>query len=524
MNKFFLSGIKLRYIIFPLIIFNVFLASRWVSDGNIFFHTDIARDFLLMEDIVENKHPTLIGPRSGAIPGLFHGPLWLYLNLPSFMIGNGDPVIVGWFWVMIYILSILITYYVGKKLFGAEEGLLSALLLSSVTVLNVRTLFNPYGALILAPLYFYLFTLYLKNKSIKTLFTALFVLGLIIQFQMAFGVPILILSTVYLIYWIIKMKTVSHLSAFLILTVPLSTFILFDLRNNFLQVRSVINYLWGSETHGKLVLGYDRVITLRLKESVIDGLGLLTGGNAYLTIFLLLFFIFALYRIFKYADQKQKQTYLLFVILYGGFWFLAIFFKGPVWGYYSLPFIPLLVLIFVSFRQINKIIFYALFILIYAVNLQVGLKDIFSYNPDPTKQDVSVWKFNKLVAEKVFSGNESEFGYFIFTPDLYGYSPRYALDFYQKRFKNKKVKPYEKKAITYLVIAPPPYYGKDPNSIWYQKNINSTSWKSNDVRLNKKPQDIILFENGFVIEKYQLTDEEIKVEPNPYLIKDIFFR
>src|SRR3989338_3294329 len=108
--------LSFRNLVIILILFNIILASRWILDGNIFFHTDIARDFLLLEDLADNKNLTLIGPRSGAIPGLFHGPLWLYLNLSAFFLGGRNPVVVGWFWVLLYILSIGITYYVGKRL------------------------------------------------------------------------------------------------------------------------------------------------------------------------------------------------------------------------------------------------------------------------------------------------------------------------------------------------------------------------------------------------------------------------
>ena len=187
-----MSIFKLKYLIYVLIVINILLSSRWIFDGNLFFHTDIARDFLLMVDIVDNKHLVLIGPRSGAIPGLFHGPLWIYLNLPAFIIGQGNPVFVAWFWVALYISSLFIIYYVGKKMFGEEEGLLSALLLSSITALQVRSLFNPYGALLLSPLYFYTFIKYLKDKNLAILVVSLFILGLIIQFQVSFGVPVLI--------------------------------------------------------------------------------------------------------------------------------------------------------------------------------------------------------------------------------------------------------------------------------------------------------------------------------------------
>lgn len=516
---------KLKYLLLLLILFNILLASRWIIDGNLFFHTDIARDFLLMEDIVDNKHLALIGPRSGAIPGLFHGPLWLYLNLPAYLVGGGNPVYVGWFWVVLYIVSLFTIYYVGKKMFGETEGILSALLLSSVTILNVRSLFNPYGALLLSPLFFYFFTDYIRHLQLKTLIISLLILGFIIQFQMAFGVPILFFTVVYLIYYLLKKKRPFHLSALLVLLIPLSSFLLFDLRNHFLQLRSVINYLWGPQTHGKLSLDFLQLAVIRIKEIVTDGLGSITQNNISITILLLLTLVFVIFQRLQRKNEKSNDVYFLFVYFYLGFWMLTVFFKGPVWNYYYLPFIPLLILIFVSFKKhINSLVFLSIFLLIYAINLQVAIKDISSYISDPNKQDVSTWKFNKLVAEKVFTGNEKSFGYFIFTPDLYGYSPRYALDWYQKINGLKKVKPYIKESIIYLAIAPPPQYGRDPNSIWYQKNTNSKLWKTNDIKITKDPVSVTSFKNGFMIEKYNLTAEEIKIEPNPYLIKDIFFR
>ncbi len=515
---------KLKYLLILLILFNILLASRWILNGNLFFHTDIARDFLLMEDIIDRGHLTLIGPRSGAIPGLFHGPLWLYLNLPAFIIGGGNPVFVAWFWVVLYILSIFTIYFVGKKMFGEKEGMLGALLLSSVTILQIRSLFNPYGAMLLSPLFFYFFINYLSSQKLKTLTLSLLILGLIIQFQMAFGVPILILTIFYLSFFLLRKRKVFHLVSLFILLIPLSSFLLFDLRNHFIQFNSVKNFLWGSESFGKLNLSFFQLVTIRMKESVIDGLGIITQNNFYITNFVLILFILGIYKSYRKKNLVGSPSIYTFGILsYSGFWFFTIFFKGPVWNYYYLPFIPILILVFVSLRKkVNPIIFYAIFILVYFVNLSVVLKDSLSYIKDPLKQDVSTWKFNKLVAEKIFAGEESEFGYFIFTPDLYGYSPRYALDFYQK--KNKKVYPYQKRKVTYLVIAPPPIYGRDPSSIWYQKNTNSKLWKINDIKITKNPIFKVSFENGFIVEKYDLSEKETQVAPNPYLIKDIFFR
>lgn len=516
--------LRLKYLVLLLIIFNILLASRWIIDGNLFFHTDIARDFLLMEDIADNKHLALLGPRSGAIPGLFHGPLWLYLNLPSFIIGNGNPVFVAWFWVLLYTLSLVITYYAGKKLFGEKEGMLAALLLSSVTILNVRSLFNPFGALLLSPLYLYFLLNYLQTKKVKILIIALFILGLIIQFQMAFGVPILILTFLLLAYFFIKNKKFFHVFSFLILIIPLSTFILFDLRNKFLQVKSVIAYLGGSQSHGKLGFNFFQLIGVRVKEMFMDGLGVITQNNQYLTMFFLTSLIILFFKILKRKNSK-KEVYLLILYFYLGFWLMTVLFKGQIWNYYYIPFIPLLIFLFVNLKNvINKWVFYILFALIYLINLQPAIIDTLNYVSNPALQDVSTWRFNELIAREVFNSSNKNFGYFIFTPDLYGYSPRYALNYLQKQNKEKISYPYQKMRETYLVIAPAPVYGRDPNSIWYQKNTNSSLWKSNDIKITGKPSLTTPFINGFVIEKYNLSDREITIEANPYLIKDIFFR
>ena len=60
----------------------LFLNTLHLFKADVRFHTDIARDFLVMADIVETNKPTLIGPKSGGISGVFHGPAWYYLNLP----------------------------------------------------------------------------------------------------------------------------------------------------------------------------------------------------------------------------------------------------------------------------------------------------------------------------------------------------------------------------------------------------------------------------------------------------------
>ena len=54
---------RLDVLLLILILVMVGISARYALRGNLYFHTDIARDFLLMEDIWNTKKPTLIGPK-----------------------------------------------------------------------------------------------------------------------------------------------------------------------------------------------------------------------------------------------------------------------------------------------------------------------------------------------------------------------------------------------------------------------------------------------------------------------------
>src|ERR1700704_37205 len=105
---------KYFYLFFCIasILFGIYLFSLHLLLGDLLFHTDIARDFLLIQDIAVNNKLTLIGPRAGGIPGVFFGPIWLYLNLPAFIIGNGNPLAVGYFWLLLFLFGVGAVYYV----------------------------------------------------------------------------------------------------------------------------------------------------------------------------------------------------------------------------------------------------------------------------------------------------------------------------------------------------------------------------------------------------------------------------
>jgi len=517
---------KWKFVVFLVFIFLcVFLASYFVFNKSIIFHTDIARDFLLIEDIVKNKPLTLIGPRSGGIGGVFHGPAWLYLNVPAFILGQGNPVIVGYFWVFLYVISLVVCFLTSEKLFkNREVSIFSTALLASSTIISVSQLFNPYGAFILTPVFFLLYYKYLLKNKFLDLLLSLLVLGFMVQFQMAFAVPILILTFILSFYLIVKNKKYIYILAFLILLIPLSTFILFDLKHQFLQTNSVLNYLSEKKMSGafadlsrssKLHLPlFILLIFNRIKKIFFDNTSLITN-NSWI---LLLGFLFLLFKtlplIFKEKDKKKKIIYYLFFYFYLGYWFLTLFYKNEIWGYYFWPFFPLIAIIFSSFITYskNKIFFYIFFFIVLTVNIVYASRSVLKTS-ESFKKESGSWRFYYGLTQQVYKDANGDFGYYIFSPDLFGYSSRYAMNYTQNEFNKIRAYPFEKKKITYLIMAPSdnPYAQPIP-------------WKRDHIKLVKKPIKIFKYENGFQVEKYLLSDDEIKIQSNQYLIHDLIFR
>ncbi|MEK7633519.1 MAG: glycosyltransferase family 39 protein [Patescibacteria group bacterium] len=498
--------LKKYKLIFVFIIFlNILLSAWYVINKDLMFHTDIARDFLVLEDIVRTHKPTLLGPRSGGIPGVFHGPLWFYVNLPIFILGKGNPVVVGWFWVFLSALSIFATYYFGKKLFGEETGLLASLLLSVFSISYTNNLFNPFGAVLLFPIFFYLLITYVKSAKFIYLIVALFLLGLIIQFQIAFGLPILVLLTIYLIPFFFKKKKLSHIFAYFILLIPLSTYFLFELRHNFLQIRSVISYITTKQSVGSLSML--NIFIQRARGILFDGINIIPQ-NYLLNFPVTILFAILIYKL-KDKKFKYRNIYYLYFFFYFGFWILTLAFKGVVWGYYYWPFLPLTLIIFTSlFSKINKKIFALIFIYIFVINFISGIQAI--------KSAGTGWRFNYELAKKIYKDADgSDFGYYIYTPDQFAYSEKYSILYVQNIFGQTVSHPYEKKALTYLIIAPPPEDKPYLKGDW---------WKSNQVKINRNPDKVFKYSNNMIVEKYLLSKEELKIPSDPNLIQDLIFR
>ena len=494
---------KFNLFVVILIVINIILSAWYVLHQNILFHTDIARDFLVMQTIVETHRPTLLGPSSG-IPGFFHGPLWFFVNLPAYILAGGNPIGVGWVWVFLSAINILVTYYFSKKLFNEKVAILTALLTSVFSISYTNGLLNPYGAVMLFLPFFYFFVNYIKSSKLNYLVIALLLLGCIVQFEIAFGAPILILATIYAILHIVKSKKFNHLFAFFILLIPFSSYIIFDLRHNYLQVRAVASFFSAPQVGNQ---PFVTTLFSRLQGLLFNGLNV-PFYNVLISMPVTLLFIYIFYKFLNKKFKFYKEFYLFFYF-YIGFWILMIFYSGVVWNYIYWPFSALIFLMISSMVGfIDRRVFAVIFIYIYCLFLNAGIGNIAHVG--------SGWKTYHNIARTMYKdATGHEFGYFVYSPDLLGYSEKFAIKYTQKEFPKTISHSDKKMNLTYLTVAPPP-----PDRLF----LNADWWRSHQVNIQKNPTMIFRQADGIKIEKYILDGQDLQTGSDPNLVNDLIFR
>ncbi len=509
------KGFIFYFAYFGLVI-NILFAIYHIINKSIIFDIDVARDFLIMDDILTNHHVTLIGART-AIQGVFHGPFWIYINIIPFILSGGNPYVQGVFWLFLFIILLYVIFLISKQLFDYEIGLIASALLSSQLILQIISPTNPFAALFLFPIFFYLFIQFLRKNHIVLLIFSLFILGLIIQSEAVFGIPIAILSFVYLLIFNKKNLFISIVS-FCFLLIPLSFFIVFELKHQFLQSKSFFQFLLF---HNIKNFTWGNLLVERFKGFYSYGLQLyehfqLGDRSSSLVNILLNFMAFMIFVTLGYLTLKKKfrnnsDVYRLSLFFYSGFWFLTLFTSQTIHWYYYLPFTCLTVIIVASMK---KLLSYQLFIFIFMTIMlfnayQVYKISIFSGN------NAASWNFQKKLAQHTFDTGGNNFGYFINTYDqISSYLPIYALKYVQKLKTDTISYPFQKRHITLFVIGPYPD----------RKPLDNKWWKINRARIKSEPIFKESFGNGYVIEKYVLNQKEIQINPDSTIFQSLQFR
>lgn len=227
------------------------------------FLGDEGRDALAVYNILHG-HPTLLGP-AASVGGFYYGPFYFYFIAPFYLLFNYDPVGASVLVALIGVLTIWLLYKVGSEFFSKPAALIAAFLytIAPIVIVYSRSSWNPN----VTPL-FSLLTMYTLYQALKKNNWLLFLLcgllfGLDIQLhytELFIGLAIF-LSVIFWRFFRQKKSLVSKLIhvikddvyLFIGFLIGFSPFLAFEARHQFLNIRNIITFVFGSQQKGDVI-------------------------------------------------------------------------------------------------------------------------------------------------------------------------------------------------------------------------------------------------------------------------------
>lgn len=201
-------------------------------------------------EIYREKIITLIGPAvSIGFQGrqIFQGSVIYYFQLFFLILGSFDPIISSYIFMIFASFMVIPLYYGSKLLINKTAALLIVILYSLFPyyINYTRFLWNPNFQLSLVPLLIFFMG---RFKSKKTYFN-FFLLAIYSGFLLQFHYQFLVVTIGLLVYYFLISKlTISYFWVYFIgFLAGFSPLIIFDIRNNFYNLSTLLLYLQNSQ-------------------------------------------------------------------------------------------------------------------------------------------------------------------------------------------------------------------------------------------------------------------------------------
>lgn len=356
----------LEEILFLVFIFILSLFLRvYTLPDNLFYAYEQGRDLLVMNKILEEKKLTLIGSRT-SVEGIFHGPIYYYWGALGYFLARGNPVFITFFFILWQSFGAILFFYFIKKIFNKKLAFWGSLLyaVSYGLVVYSRWFSHPPLIIPFSILFFYSLFEIVKGKNFFYI-PLIFFWGIIFQLDLVvaiFFVPGLIIFFVWQKLRIPSLKIL--MKSFLIFFLVFSSYLIFDLRHNFLMFNSFKRFFFNE-------VGGDNQSFLLVLKAIIDRYSLeirdIISPNLPQSFFLLfIILIFVLF--FKGKKTLGEKIVLIWVISLPTF---GLFFS-PLFGlkHYLVGLGPGIIIFFVMviFNFFKKSFFAEILLIIIFLN------------------------------------------------------------------------------------------------------------------------------------------------------------
>lgn len=405
---------------------------------------DQGRDFLKALDIVKNHNLTFIGPTTG-INGLFHGAWWYYyLSIPYALFG-ANPI--SFYYTMFAVITVCTLLFVLFLL--RKYGSVYALLFFAVIAFSpyfIPTAFQASNNFMVPPfLMLLIFAVYklFETYHYKYAFLLSLVLGFILEFEVAFGLFIIPSAIVVLLFFIRnkKLYTPPNITAFVLgFVIPLLPRMLFELKNNFLQSKTIIGFFVNPSTTNPTPIStavFDRA-------SMFWGYyrGMFIDQNI-LPIFILIISIVSIAYGFRFLSKPKQNSFLFMLLLTTLLFLTSLAYRNNFfWANYyeGLPYFFLYLVLVSLYASLSRFNRSALLLLAtIAVYIIAGLGTLYAYSVQPKNNSEGLIRTVKAIDYVIKKTNKKNYCQREYTPPVITHTYHYIEEF--NEIKGKATKP-----------------------------------------------------------------------------------
>lgn len=307
------------------------------------FLSDQAIDSFAVKNILSGNF-TLLGPRA-SVGQFFNGPIVYYLMTPFYLIFRNDPLAGTIFQITLQIACMPFLYGVTKRFGGVRAGLVGLLIFtfSPLLLYYSRATFNAYPAIFFTTLIAYLITTH-KPTHITALFVGLFT-GMLVQMHYF----LYMYAFMYLLYiafrdwrmhisgaWNSRIHLIDSVYYLLGAGVGLAPFLVFELRHNFFNLRSILS---SSSLMAQSVDIWSRIGSVGVAITNLFG-----SSSNFVGLFILIC-ISGMY-LYKKFDMRLKMLYACSLI---ALLISTIVYRGLMHSHYIIGFYAVFIVVFSCF-------------------------------------------------------------------------------------------------------------------------------------------------------------------------------
>ena len=325
---------KKEFLLILILFVVAFFMRFWKIGDYVVFLGDEGRDMLVMKKMIIDKQITFLGP-TASVGGFYLGPIYYWMAVPFLAIWRLNPVGPSYMVAIFGLLTVLLLYKFLKEITPSWAAFAASLLYATAPLIvrYSRSSWNPNPLPFFSLLLIYFLYLGIKKQKLIYFLASGICLGFAIQLHYLALLLVGVSALVIFLNTKPKKWLAAAFVSFIGTIFAFSPFLLFEIRHNFPNFRTILEFV----TRGTTV-GYHSVNFIWLISN---------GGNILLeeisklketSITVLVFWFLTIAGIIGFIknlqDEKKKLIFSIALIWFLGGLLSLRFYTGQIFDYY----------------------------------------------------------------------------------------------------------------------------------------------------------------------------------------------